>query len=73
VDKYLREENVEYIAKRDSLRLKDPVTHRLCKDSFEKFKSRCIAEGARDGQFKLNILLQDEVRHAKFKDLVIND
>lgn len=73
VDKYLRKQNVEYVTKRDSLRLKDPITHRLCKDSFEKFKARCISEGARDGQFKLNILLQDEVRHAKFKDLVINE
>ena len=73
VDKYLRAQNIEYVAKRDSLRLKDPVTHRLVSESFEKFKERCIAEGARDGQFKLNILLQDEGRHAKFKDLVIKD
>ena len=73
VDKYLREENVEYVAKRDSLRLKDPVTHRLIPESFETFKARCIAEGARDGQFKLNILLQDEKRHAKFKELVVKD
>ena len=29
-----------------------------------------IAEGARDGQFKLNLLLQDEKRHAKFRKLV---
>ncbi len=73
VDKYLRAQNIEYVAKRDSLRLKDPITHRLVSESFEKFKERCIAEGARDGQFKLNILLQDEGRHAKFKDLVIKD
>ena len=73
VDKYLRAQNIEYVAKRDSLRLKDPVTHRLVSESFEKFKERCIAEGARDGQFKLNILLQDEGRHDKFKDLVIKD
>jgi hypothetical protein len=49
------------------------VTHRLIPDSFETFKARCIAEGARDGQFKLNILLQDEKRHAKFKELVVKD
>lgn len=73
VDKYLRKENVEYVAKRDSLRLKDPVTHRLIPESFETFKARCIAEGSRDGQFKLNILLQDEKRHAKFRELVVND
>ena len=70
VDKALKESNIEYKAKRDSLRLKDAVTYRLVKESFEQFKERCIKEGARDGQFKLNLLLQDEVRHAKFNDLV---
>ncbi len=73
VDKFLKQQNIEYLAKRDSLRLKDPITHRLVPESFEKFKERCIAEGARDGQFKLNILLQDEKRHAKFKDLVVGN
>ena len=53
------------------MRLKDPMTYRLVKESFEKFKARCISEGARDGQFKLQLLLQDEGRHAKFKELVI--
>lgn len=71
VDAILKETNIEYQAKRDSLRLKDPLTHRLVKESFEQFKARCIAEGSRDGQFKLMLLLlQDEKRHAKFKDLV---
>lgn len=73
VDKFLKQQNIEYLAKRDSLRLKDPITHRLVTESFEKFKERCIAEGARDGQFKLNILLQDEKRHSKFKELVIGN
>jgi hypothetical protein len=70
VDRLLKEKNMEYDAKRKSFRVKDPVAHILVPDSFEKFKARCIAEGARDGQFKLNLLLQDEPRHAKFKDLV---
>ena len=70
VDKKLKEINCEYKTKRDSFRVKDPITHLLQADSFEKFKARCIDEGARDGQFKLNLLLQDEVRHAKFKDLI---
>ncbi len=70
VDRLLKEKNMEYDAKRKSFRVKDPVAHILVADSFEKFKARCIAEGARDGQFKLNLLLQDEPRHAKFKDLV---
>ncbi|MBO4587689.1 MAG: GH3 auxin-responsive promoter family protein [Bacteroidales bacterium] len=71
VDAALKDINIEYKAKRDSLRLKDALTFRLVKESFEQFKERCIKEGARDGQFKLNLLLQDEKRHAKFKDLVI--
>jgi len=70
VDTKLKKRNMEYEAKRDSLRVHDPITHILVPESFEKFKARCIEEGARDGQFKLNLLLQDEKRHAKFKDLV---
>jgi len=71
VDKVLKDINIEYAAKRASFRVKDPLTHRLVDQSFEKFKAECIAEGARDGQFKMNLLLQDEKRHAKFKKLVV--
>lgn len=70
VDKLLKEENIEYQAKRDSFRLKDPEVHLLQSQSFEQFKAACIAEGSRDGQFKMNLLMQDEKRHAKFKKLV---
>ncbi|MCR5004095.1 MAG: GH3 auxin-responsive promoter family protein [Bacteroidales bacterium] len=70
VDAALKEYNMEYKAKRESLRIKDATTYRLIKDSFETFKAQCIAEGARDGQFKLMLLLQDEKRHKKFLDLV---
>lgn len=70
VDEVLKQTNIEYKAKRDSLRLKDPQAFRLVKESFEQFKAACIAEGARDGQFKLQLLMQDENRHAKFKKLV---
>ena len=73
VDAALKEINCEYGAKRDSLRIKDPATYRLVKDSFETFKQRCIDEGARDGLFKLTLLLLDEKRHAKFKQLVVNE
>lgn len=71
VDQVLQQSNIEYKAKRESFRVKDPVTHRLQRESFEHFKAQCIAEGARDGQFKMNLLMQDEKRHAKFKSLVI--
>ena len=71
VDGLLKDYNQEYKAKRDSLRVKDPVTHRLQRNSFETFKAQCIAEGKRDGQFKLNLLLQDEGRHEKFRKLTL--
>ena len=71
VDGILKKLNVEYETKRDSLRLKLPQTGRLVTESFEKFKEECIAEGSRDGQFKLQLLLQDEKRHAKFKKLLL--
>lgn len=71
VDDELKATNIEYEAKRASFRVKDPIAHRLVEQSFEKFKAQCIAEGARDGQFKMNLLMQDEKRHAKFKQLVI--
>ena len=70
VDKKLMEINCEYEAKRDSLRIAEPIPFVLQKDSFETYKERCILAGARDGQFKLNLLMQDEKRHAMFKDLV---
>lgn len=72
VDKALQNINMEYKAKRESLRLKDAVTYRLQFESFEHFKEQCIKEGARDGQFKLNLLLQDEKRQAKFNQLVVD-
>lgn len=72
VDEKLKEYNIEYKAKRDSFRVKDPIGHRMVEQSFEKFKSECIAEGSRDGQFKILLLMQDEKRHAKFKKLVKN-
>ena len=70
VDKKLKELNCEYEAKRDSFRIKDPISHVMQKESFETYKARCIEQGSRDGQFKLNLLMQDEKRHAMFKDLI---
>lgn len=73
VDQRLKEINCEYEAKRNSFRVKDPQTFRLIFNSFETFKEQCIKEGARDGQFKLMLLLNDPKRHSKFKNLVVND
>lgn len=70
VDNNLKALNVEYLAKRDSFRVKDPIAHLLQNESFETYKKRCIENGSRDGQFKLNLLMQDEKRHGMFKDLI---
>ena len=72
VDENLKKINQEYEAKRDSFRVKEPVTHRLVDNAYEKFKKECIAEGARDGQFKLMLLqYKDEKRYPKFAKLVV--
>ena len=70
VDQKLMAENVEYKAKRDSFRVKEPVGHLLVENSFEKYKAAMIAKGARDGQFKMNLLMQDDKRRAAFDELV---
>jgi len=70
LDKCLQDYNQEYRDKRASNRLKAPETALLGPESFERFKRTCIDRGYKDGQFKLNLLLQDEGRHAMFKELV---
>lgn len=70
VDEKLNAENVEYKAKRDSFRVKEPVGHRLVDNAFEKFKALSIQRGARDGQFKMLLLQQNDGRHEMFKELV---
>ena len=73
VDEEMKKMNIEYESKRDSLRLKTPITHRLRSNAFDQFKQASIADGSgRDGQFKVNLLLQDEKRHAKFKQLALD-
>ncbi|MDR0878497.1 MAG: GH3 auxin-responsive promoter family protein [Treponema sp.] len=70
VDAELQQYNVEYKEKRASDRVKAPETYLLGSESFEQFKSKCIDQGFRDGQFKLNLLMQDEKRHDMFKELI---
>jgi hypothetical protein len=70
VDEILQRINIEYKAKRESFRLKEPLAHRLPKHSFSRFKKKSIEEGSgRDGQFKLNLLMQDEQRQEKFDEI----
>jgi hypothetical protein len=70
LDKCLQDYNSEYREKRGSGRLKKPETALLGPESFERFKASCIDKGYRDGQFKVNLLMQDEKRHAMFKELI---
>jgi hypothetical protein len=70
LDDCLKGYNPEYRDKRDSNRVKPPETALLGPDSFEKFKAACLDQGYREGQFKINLLMQNEMRHAMFKELV---
>ena len=62
VDRNLRQMNIEYESKRASYRLKAPKTIVLKKNAYDLFKKISLSEGARDGQFKLVMLLQDKRR-----------
>ena len=66
VDKKLQDINIEYESKRQSFRLHDPQTHILLSNAYARFKTACLKDGLRDGQFKFNLLMQDEKRQKKF-------
>ncbi|MBQ2542398.1 MAG: GH3 auxin-responsive promoter family protein [Bacteroidales bacterium] len=73
VDEKLRAINIEYESKRASFRLNAPIAHRLQKNAYSRFKSACLEDGMRDGQFKFNLLMQDEKRREKFQVLILGD
>lgn len=62
VDENLKKMNIEYESKRASNRLKAPKTYVLKKNAYDLFKKKSLSEGARDGQFKLVMLMQDKRR-----------
>ena len=66
VDEQLQHINLEYESKRQSFRLHDPETHILLSNAYARFKAACLQDGFRDGQFKFNLLMQDEKRRSKF-------
>ena len=70
VDSQLMEVNIEYQSKRASHRLKEPKTFVLKRNSYDHFKRRSLLEGARDGQFKLVMLLQDKRRQRWINSLI---
>ncbi len=64
VDDNIKKANIEYQAKRDSFRLKDPVIFRLQEQAFDKFKQYIINATKQDAsRFKPNVLAQNEERH----------
>jgi hypothetical protein len=69
VDRKLQEINNEYESKRASFRLKEPQAHILLSNAYSRFKAACLRDGFRDGQFKFNLLMQDDKRRRKF-DLI---
>lgn len=66
VDEKLQHINLEYESKRQSFRLHEPETHILLSNAYARFKAACLKDGFRDGQFKFNLLMQDEKRRSKF-------
>lgn len=69
VDRKLQEINNEYESKRASFRLKAPQAHILLSNAYSRFKAACLSDGFRDGQFKFNLLMQDDKRRSKFDQI----
>ena len=69
VDRKLQEVNNEYESKRASFRLKEPQAHILLSNAYSRFKASCLRDGFRDGQFKFNLLMQDDMRRRKFDQI----
>ena len=72
VDRKLQEINNEYESKRASFRLKEPQAHILLSNAYSRFKTACLRDGLRDGQFKFNLLMQDDKRRRKFDQIERN-
>lgn len=74
VDANIKESNMEYAAKRDSFRLKDPATFRLTYGSFDAFKEKYLESTHGDAsRFKPNVLAQDEVKHSLINAYIRTD
>lgn len=69
VDRQLQIINNEYESKRASFRLHDPQSHILLNNAYARFKAACLRDGFRDGQFKFNLLMQDDKRRRKFDQI----
>jgi hypothetical protein len=69
VDQKLQAINNEYESKRASFRLHEPQAHILLSNAYSRFKAACLRDGFRDGQFKFNLLMQDDMRRRKFDQI----
>lgn len=71
-DANLKASNIEYRAKRDSFRLKDPAVFLLQEHSYDKFKEHVISRTKQDAsRFKPNVLSQNEEHHAVIAGYVL--
>ncbi len=52
IDNFLCNQNIEYKAKRNSLRLNPLQVHYLNKKAFREYKNYCVKKGQRESQFK---------------------
>lgn len=74
VDKFIKEANMEYQAKRDSFRLHTQTVYRLEEHAFDKFKQEIINKTQQDAsRFKPNVLAQNEERHEVINHYVIKN
>jgi hypothetical protein len=66
-ERALREANIEYAAKRDSLRLSAPVLLVLPEGSYRRWRAERVAGGAHDGQIKPPNLLPHDDFNSSFQ------
>ena len=53
--------------------MKEPQAHILLSNAYARFKAACLRDGFRDGQFKFNLLMQDDMRRRKFDQIERQD
>ena len=59
LERALRESNIEYAAKRDSMRIGPPVLRVVGSGEFDAYRKRMVEQGRSDGQFKVLRLTSD--------------
>lgn len=67
LDDSLSEQNLEYAAKRKSLRIDPPTLRLVPRGEYDQYRKRVIADGGQDGQFKILRITDDEEFAKEFK------